>query len=82
MKVADPDRAVYHGTTGIYVFAALPGGKRDTYDIAELEPASLLAFLRSQGGCNVMAENTIGILLGHGRIVPTDGPVELQASKA
>lgn len=61
---ADPGRAV-NGDTGIYVRAKV-GDKWDSYDIAQLDKASLLAWLLSRGGSNPWAENVVGILLGHG----------------
>ena len=60
---ADPKRA-YHRDTGIYVRAELDG-KFDNFDIADLTAESLLKWLRSRGGDNSWAENTVGMLLGH-----------------
>ena len=37
-------------------------------DLAELDRASLLAWLRSRGGDNPWAEDCVGILLGHGHL--------------
>lgn len=69
LKVA-PERASmqYAGSTGIYVRAMLGVGTWGTYDIAQLDKASLLAFLRQRGGDNPWAEDTVGILLGHGHL--------------
>lgn len=61
----DPARAYRHGDTGIYVRAQKPAGGYGNFDIAELERESLLAWLRSRGGANLWAENTVLILLGH-----------------
>jgi hypothetical protein len=62
---ADPSRVEEYGGTGILVRAKL-GGVVGNYDIAELDKASLLAWLRSRGGDNPWAEDVVGILLGHG----------------
>ena len=51
--------------TGIYV-RAKHNGKWFNADIAELDKASLLAWLRSRGGENKWAESVVGTLLGHG----------------
>ncbi len=61
----DPGRAEHVGATGIYV-RAKDGDKWMNADIAELDKSSLLAWLRSRGGDNPWAEDTLGILLGHG----------------
>jgi hypothetical protein len=53
--------------TGIYV-RAKQGKKWHSVDIAVLQPASLLAWLRRDGEQNCLAENVIGIILGHGHI--------------
>lgn len=64
----DPSR-VGQGETGIFIRA-----KRDgvwgSYDIYALEKNSLLCWLTSRGGNNRWAENTVGILLGHGHLHP------------
>ncbi len=57
--------------TGIYVRAKLDG-KFGSYDISQLDAESLLIWLRSRGGENVWAENTVCILLGHGQIWAKD----------
>lgn len=57
--------------TGIYVRAQNEKGKWLSADIAHLSSASLLHWLRSRGGENPLAENVVGILLGHpGRLHP------------
>jgi hypothetical protein len=56
------------GSTRIFVRAQMPNGKYEAVDIVYLDAASLLAWLRSDGGRNELAENVIGILLGHGNI--------------
>lgn len=61
------------GGTGIYVRAKFPEGGYGSVDIRDLDAPSLLAWLRSGGGNNPLAENTIGILLGHGHLVGPDG---------
>ncbi len=60
----DPSR-VGIGQTGIYVRALNAEGRWDSVDIAELDKASLLDFLKSRGGDNPWAESTVLILLGH-----------------
>lgn len=66
MKVLK-ERRQFHGATGIYVRAQCDG-KWDSFDIAELDKASLLEFLKSRGGDNAWAEDTVGILLNHGHL--------------
>jgi hypothetical protein len=62
----DPERAAqFHGESGIFV-RAKDGDKWVNADIAELDKSSLLAWLRSRGGDNPCAENTVGLLFGHG----------------
>jgi hypothetical protein len=51
--------------TGIYVRAKSLLGKWDSVDIAHLTQQSLLDWLRSRGGDNLWAENTVLLLLGH-----------------
>jgi hypothetical protein len=53
-----------HGITGIFV-RAMKEGKLSSVDLYELDYASLMAWLRSRGGDNPWAENTVAILLGH-----------------
>jgi hypothetical protein len=65
----DPARRGCVTETGIFVRAKV-GDKWDIVDIAELDKASLLAWLRSRGGDNQWAENCVGMLLGHGAIRP------------
>jgi hypothetical protein len=55
----------HHGTTGIYVRAKDPWDSWANADIAELDRVSLLRWLRSRGGENLWAENTVMALLGH-----------------
>ena len=61
----DPCRAYPH--TGLFV-RALDGDRLVNADISQLEPASLLLWLRSDGGDDPLAENVVGILLGLGRL--------------
>jgi hypothetical protein len=49
--------------TGVFVRATLDG-KWGSHDIAHLTRNSLLRWLRSRGGENLWAENTVMILLG------------------
>ena len=65
----DPERAVMADNlprTGAFVRAKDQTGKHQSVDITLLNKASLLALLRSRGGRNEWAENTVGLLLGHG----------------
>ena len=65
----DPERAVMADNlprTGAFVRAKDQTGKHQSVDITLLNKASLLALLRSRGGQNEWAENTVGLLLGHG----------------
>lgn len=54
--------------TGIYVRALIPGDIFYTVDIGVLDKESLLEYLRMRGGSNPIAENIIGLLLGHGHL--------------
>ena len=60
----DGDRHEQRGATGIYV-RAKRAQKWDSVDIAELDHASLILWLRSRGGANEWAENVVAVLLGH-----------------
>ncbi len=71
----DPERQ--SGDTGIYVRAQDINGKWGSFDICELTRASLLEWLKSRGGDNPWAENTVLILLGH----PTDSCAESTEGK-
>lgn len=62
----DPSRSEYGGRTCIFVRAKGGDGRWGNCDIAELDKASLLAWLRSRGGDNPWAEDVVGVLLGHG----------------
>jgi len=42
-------------------------GEWKAVDISQLEAASLLEWLKSRGESNKIAENVVGLLLGHGR---------------
>ncbi len=63
----DPNRLEHKDATGIPVRAQLEG-KWGSHDIATLTAESLLGWLRSRGGNNPLAEDIIGVLLGHGRL--------------
>lgn len=63
----DPKR-IHEGGTGLYVRASLPNGGIDSVDIAALDKASPLEWLRSRGGDNPWAEDVVGILLDHGHL--------------
>lgn len=76
-RTANPDLTVdpartWLTETGIYVRATLRG-KWGSYDIVSLDRHSLFAWLRSRDGQNYLAENVVGILLGHGSIANADG---------
>ena len=59
----DPD----NDPTGIFVRAKFNEDLLSV-DIAHLDKDSLLTWLRSRGGKNLWAEDTVGILLGHGNL--------------
>lgn len=66
--------------TGIFVRAQDKDGSWHTTDIAHLDSKSLITWLRSRGGKNEWAEETVGILLGHGHgitdhAIPNPPPV-------
>lgn len=58
--------------TGITVRCLGDGGYRQ-HDIAHLSAESLLAWLRSRGGSNPWAENTIAVLLHHEKPIAPEG---------
>jgi len=60
----DPDRAQLADATGIYVRAYRPDGKIDTADIAELDKASLDAWLRSRDSIE-WPISVVKTLMGH-----------------
>jgi hypothetical protein len=51
--------------TGIFVRAQTPDGYYGSYDISQLDAASLQRWLRSRGGENDWAEAVVALLLGH-----------------
>lgn len=53
------------GLTGIYIRAVGKDGHIGPYDLAELDFDSLTAWLKRDGGDNLLAENTVRCLLGH-----------------
>jgi hypothetical protein len=62
----DPERMIPLGiATGILVRTKVDG-KWQPIDICCLTKESLLIWLRSRGGKNEWAENTVLIILGHG----------------
>lgn len=65
-RLPDESRGVDQGT-GIFV-RALSGTQFVSCDICELDKASLLTWLKSRGGDNRVAEDVVGILLGHGHL--------------
>ena len=60
----DPER-IELPETGIYIRSKDMTGKWSSVDIAHLKRDSLLDWLRSRGGDNLLAENTLLLLLGH-----------------
>jgi hypothetical protein len=60
----DPERLSQH-FSGIVVRAHGPNGHPGTFDLTHLSRESLFAWLRSRGGKNLWAENTVAQLLGH-----------------
>jgi len=60
----DAERSGMHGATGIYVRAKNADGHWGNADIAEIDRVSLFRWLRSRGGENLWAENTVMLLLG------------------
>jgi hypothetical protein len=65
----DPERLALP-ETGIYVRAMNPQGRFASVDIVTLDRPSLMNWLRSRGGSNEWAENTVAALLGW---APPDG---------
>lgn len=66
--IIDPRRAnIGIPPTGIFIRAKY-NNEWGNYDITQLDAPSLLKWLRSRGGKNEWAENTVGLLLGHGNI--------------
>lgn len=61
---ADPKRIVV-GPTAIFVRAVDGEGKWHSADIVTLDRDSLIRWLRSRGGKNLLAENVVLVLLGH-----------------
>lgn len=62
--------------TGIYIRAQWPHGNWDSVDIACLDAPSLLEWLRGHDGDNMLAENVVGVLLGHGHIRQPEGQTD------
>ncbi|MFN6572361.1 hypothetical protein [Dendronalium sp. ChiSLP03b] len=54
--------------TGIFIRAQFDDETWEVVEISHLDKASLLAWLKSKGGDNRLAENCIGVLLGHGHL--------------
>lgn len=75
LKLRD-DSALFADKTGIYVRAQDKHGGWSAYDIAQLDASSLLTWLRSRGGDNHWAENTVGVLLGHEHLPRKLGPAK------
>ena len=69
----DLARASTDFETGIFVRVQNHEGKWVNVDIAHLDKDSLLVWLRSRVGDNALAENTVGLLLGHGHLRDVGG---------
>lgn len=63
MYKVDPNR-LDATETGIFI-RAQHLNKWGNWDISTLDYASLMAWLRQDGGNNLLAEHTVAILLGH-----------------
>lgn len=66
----DPERYAnisYRCGTGIYIYAKTEDGY-DAVDLAVLDKQSLLSWLKQNNESNKIAEDTVGILLGHGHL--------------
>lgn len=64
VKRIGPDESFH---TGIYVRAKV-GARWESVDISVLTKEALLKWLKSNGGDNIVAEDVVGILLGHGHL--------------
>jgi hypothetical protein len=66
----DPNRQneQMHGLTGIFVRAVGTDEKWGSYDLAELDAKSLTQWLMRDGGSNLLAENTVRVMLGHEQV--------------
>lgn len=62
----DPSRIGLH-STGIYIRAILDD-RWGSHDVVHLDADSLISWLHSRGDCNPMAENMLGVVLGHDQI--------------
>jgi hypothetical protein len=70
--MVDPTRMDRIGT-GVYVRARAPDGTPGSWDIMQLDAASLKRWLRSRGGENDWAEGVVALLLGHPVEFRTEG---------
>ncbi len=61
-----------YNKTGVYIRAQTSGGAWISADIILLDKPSLLTWLRSRGGRNDWAENTVAMILGHGHFEEED----------
>lgn len=78
MKIDEKRYALHAGeryATNIFVRAQHDDGSWESVDIWVLDRGSLLEWLRSRGGNNVLAENVVGVLLEHGHLHGGEGPV-------
>lgn len=76
--VADPIRAAgLYNPTGIFVRVRTPDGWGNA-DIAQLDRGSLIRFLRSRGGENLWAENTVLAILGHVQVTAEEAARAMQ----
>ena len=79
LRVDDEREHEQHGATNIFVRAKFEDAW-GSYDIAELDRLSLLRWLRSRGGENLWAENTVLSLLGHAQFEATEAVSALDGS--
>ena len=72
MELKVDESRLGRNSTGIYV-RAKHNDSWGSFDIYELNKESLVIWLTDSGCSNPMAENTVGILLGHGHIHEPNG---------
>lgn len=67
LRTTDSREQFCHGSTGVYIRAIGQDGRWGTYDIAELDRDSLVAFVRSRGSVSTFALHLVLIWLGYDR---------------
>lgn len=80
LRVDDEREHEQRGATNIFVRAKFEDAW-GSYDIAELDRLSLLRWLRSRGGENLWAENTVISLLGHAQFTAYEAVTALDVSE-